>query len=88
MVFCFCIELFLLKFTRIDIRAMQGNGAKVMHIEVSSAQGISESVDLLSGNHSGRQVGVNYLPEVCLAYTRVQLVQSRLYTEFCDFREL
>ena len=53
------------------IRAMQGNGAKVMHIEVSSAQGISELADLLSGNHSGRQVSINYLPEVFLAYPRV-----------------
>lgn len=43
---------------------------------------------LMSGNHSGRRVSIKYLPEVCLAYTKAKLVQSRQYTEFGNYREL
>ena len=59
-----------------DIRPLRGNGAKVMHIDVSSAQGISELADFLSGNHGGRKVGIEYLPKVCLSYTTVNLYKA------------
>ena len=55
---------------------MEGNGAKVTHIEVNSAQGSSELADLLRGNHSGRQVSIKYLPEVCLAYSGLNLYKA------------
>ena len=60
-----------------DIRPMRGNGAKAMHIDVSSAQGILGLADLLSNDHGGRQVIIEYPPKVFLTYTTVKLVQSR-----------
>ena len=72
----FRLELFLLQLTSMDIRPLRENGAKVMHIDVSSAQGTSEVADLLSGNHGGKKGSIEYLPKVCLSYTTVKLVQS------------
>jgi len=74
---CFRMELFLLQSNNMDIKPMRGNGAKVMHIDVSSAQGILGLADLLSDNHGRRQVSIEYLPKVCLTYTTIKLVQSR-----------
>ena len=51
----FRLELFLLQLTSKDIRPLRGNGAKVMHIDVGSAQGISGVAFLLSGNHGGKK---------------------------------